>query len=144
VKESYVILIRLPKARTITIGSLREVHFPRGHYAYVGSALGGLEARLSRHLKPNKKLHWHIDYLLQKALVTDIITGEADGRLECAISRALGTQFDSISGFGSSDCPCPSHLFFAAEGRQLKSAVVKAFELLEIPPRLIEVRSKPK
>ena len=135
-KGSYVILIRLPKAQTITIGSLSDVYFPRGYYAYVGSALGGVKSRLSRHLSQNKKLLWHIDYLLQKAAITDIIIGESENRVECAMAQALSSQFDSIPGFGSSDCHCPSHLFHATKGRQMKSAIMQTLKSLSIKPRL--------
>jgi len=144
VKGSYVILIKLPEAQTITVGSLSEVYFPQGYYAYVGSALSGVESRLSRHLNQNKKSHWHIDYLLQKASITDIIIGESEGRVECAVAQALSAKFDSIPGFGSSDCHCPSHLFFAAERGQMKSAIIITFELLEIPPKLMMLRGHQK
>ena len=135
-KGSYIILIRLPKAQTITIGSLPDVYFPRGYYAYIGSALSGVKSRLSHHLNRTKKRHWHIDYLLQKASITDIIIGESEDRVECAIAQALSAQFDAIPGFGSSDCRCPSHLFYAAEGSQMKSAIMTTLELLSIKPRL--------
>ena len=135
-KGSYILLIRLPEAQTMTIGSLSDVYFPQGYYAYVGSALGGIKARLSRHLNLNKKLHWHIDYLLPKASITDIIIGESEDRVECAIARALSAQFDSIPGFGSSDCRCSSHLFFAAKEKQIKSAIIMTLESLSIRPRL--------
>ena len=139
-KGSYVILIRLPKAETITIGSLSDVYFPRGYYAYVGSALGGVKSRLNRHLSRNKKRHWHIDYLLQKASITDIIIGESEGKVECAMAQALNSQFDAIPGFGSSDCHCPSHLFYAAEGSQMKSAIMKTLESMAVPLKLIGLR----
>ena len=139
-KGSYVILIRLPKAETIAIGSLSDVYFSRGYYAYVGSALGGVKSRLNRHLKQSKKLHWHIDYLLQKASITDIIIGESEDRVECAMAQALSAQFDAITGFGSSDCHCPSHLFYAAEGSQMKSAIMKTLESMAVPPKLMRLR----
>ena len=139
-KGSYILLIKLPEAQTIPIGSLSDIHFPRGDYAYVGSALGGIKARLNRHLNPNKKLHWHIDYLLKKAFITDIIIGESKDRVECAIVQALGTQFHSVRGFGSSDCHCPSHLLYATKGRQMKSAIMATLELMAIPPKLIGLR----
>ena len=135
-KGSYVILIKLPEAQTIAIGSLSDVYFPRGYYAYVGSALGGVESRLSHHLSRTKKRHWHIDYLLLKASVTDIIIGESEDRVECAMAQALSAQFNSIPGFGTSDCRCPSHLFYAAERSQMKPAIMKTLELLSIKPRL--------
>ena len=114
-KGSYVILIELPEEQTISIGSLKAIYFPRGYYAYVGSAMGGFKSRLNRHLKSNKKPHWHIDYLLNKASINRIILCETEDRTECTIAQALSHQFDSIPGFGSSDCKCRSHLFFIAD-----------------------------
>jgi Uri superfamily endonuclease len=140
VKGSYLLLIRLPEAQTMTIGSLPDIYFPQGYYAYVGSALGGIKARLDHHLNQSKRRHWHIDYLLPKASITDIIIGESEDRVECAIAQALSTQFDSIPGFGSSDCRCSSHLFFAAEGRRMRSTIMTTFELLAIPPKLMMLR----
>lgn len=141
-KGSYILLIRLSEAETISPGSLPEAHFPGGYYAYVGSALGGLESRLNRHLRRDKKRHWHIDYLLPKASVTDIIIGETADRVECAIARALGSQFDAIPGFGSSDCRCPSHLFFAPEQRPMKASIMAALASLAIPPKLMGLKGQ--
>jgi len=137
VKGSYVLLIRLPEAQIISPGSLPEINFRCGYYAYVGSALGGLESRLNRHLHQNKKRHWHIDYLLPKASITEVVIGETENRVECAVARALSSQFGAIPDFGSSDCHCPSHLFFAPNHKQLKSAVLSALEYLAIPPKLM-------
>ena len=133
--------MKLPKAQTMTVGSLSDVYFPQGYYAYVGSALSGIESRLSRHFSQNKKSHWHIDYLLKNASITGIIIGETNGKAECAIAQELSSRFASIPGFGSSDCHCPSHLFFAAEGRRMRSTIMTTFELLAIPPKLIGQRS---
>ena len=100
-KGSYTLLIQLPEEQTITTGRLKATYFPRGYYAYVGSAMGGFKSRLNRHLKSNKKPHWHIDYLLEKASISEIILCETKDRAECAIAQALSCQFDSIPGFGS-------------------------------------------
>ena len=143
-KGSYVLLMELSGEQTITVGSLSNVRFLRGYYAYVGSALGGVKSRLSRHLNQNKKPHWHIDYLLQKASITDIIIGETEDRIECAIAQALGSQFDSVPGFGASDCHCHSHLFFTAEERQMKSTIMSTLDLLAIPPKLMMLRGQQK
>ena len=123
-KGSYVLLIQLPKEQTITIGSLKALHFPGGYYAYVGSAMSGFKTRISRHLKSNKKRHWHIDYLLDKASITGIICSETIARTECTIAQALSRQFDSVPGFGCSDCRCHSHLFFSASESQMKSTIM--------------------
>jgi len=130
VKGSYVLLIELPEEQTITIGSLKAIYFPRGYYAYVGSAMGGFKSRLNRHLKSNKKPHWHIDYLLEKASISEIIICETKDRIECAVAQVLSLQFDSIPGFGSSDCKCHSHLFFAID--KMKPTIMVALNSLPI------------
>ena len=129
-KGSYVLIMQLSKPQIITIGSLPNVHFPRGYYAYVGSAMGGVESRVSRHLRRNKKPHWHIDYLRQKASIVDISICRTEDRAECTIAQALGSQFDSIPGFGCSDCHCHSHLFFATDEGQLKANIAATLEPL--------------
>ncbi len=135
-KGSYILLIELPEEETITIGSLKDVRFHRGHYAYVGSAMGGFKSRLNRHLRVNKKNRWHIDYLLQKASINNITICQTKDTVECTIAQALSSQFDAIPGFGSSDCKCRSHLFFATEGEQMKSKIISNINLLGIKPRL--------
>ena len=132
-KGSYVLLIKLSEEQTITVGSLKALHFPRGYYAYIGSAMGGLKARISRHLKSNKKRHWHIDYLLEKAPITGVILGETPDRTECTIAKALSRQFNSVPGFGCSDCRCRSHLFFAAG--EIKTDVMAVLESLGMEPK---------
>ena len=134
---SYILLIKLSEGQAITLGRRQNIYFPRGNYAYVGSAMGGFKARLSHHLKGSKKAHWHIDYLLSKASITGGILCETENRIECAIARALSHQFDSISGFGCSDCRCPSHLFFATDENQMKLTIMATFNSLGIEPRLI-------
>ena len=125
-----MLLIRLPEEQTITTGRLKATYFPRGYYAYVGSAMGGFKSRLNRHLKSDKKPHWHIDYLLEKASISEIILCETKDRTECAIAQALSCQFDSIPGFGSSDCKCRSHLFFATD--KMKPTIMATLSSLSI------------
>jgi len=125
-KGVYLLLVKLPEARTIAVGSLKLVSFPAGNYAYVGSALGGLVPRLKRHLQKEKKLHWHIDHLLKKAVITGIIIAETEERAECSIARVLQRQFKSVKGFGSSDCRCSSHLFYDVDENQIREGVLEA------------------
>ncbi len=129
-KGSYVLLVELTEEQAITTGSLKAIYFSRGYYAYVGSAMGGFKSRLNRHLKSNKKPHWHIDYLLEKASIVDIILCETNDRVECTIAQALNGQFDSIPGFGSSDCKCRSHLFFATD--KMKPTITATLDSLPI------------
>jgi len=130
VKGSYGLLIEHTEEQTTTTGSLKAIYFPRSYYAYVGSAMGGFKSRLNRHLKSNKKLYWHIDYLLEKASISEIILCETNDRVECTIAQALNGQFDSIPGFGSSDCKCHSHLFFATD--KMKPTIMATLSSLPI------------
>ncbi len=129
-----MLLIELTEEQTITIGSLKAIYFPRGYYAYVGSAMGGIISRINRHLKSDKKPHWHIDYLLEKASISEIILCETNDRVECTIAQALNGQFDSIPSFGSSDCKCRSHLFFATD--KMKPTIMATLSSLSMQPRL--------
>lgn len=110
-KGCYCLVIKLNDTKTIRIGKLGKIRFDAGHYVYVGSAMNGLEARLNRHLRHDKKLHWHVDYLLKESQITDIIYNEA-GKVECEISRYLSDLTSSVEDFGCSDCDCKSHLHY--------------------------------
>ncbi len=129
---SYVLLIRLDRARTITAGRRPRQRFAAGNYAYVGSALNGLRARLERHLREDKRLHWHVDYLLREAGIVDIVTCLSQERTECAIAAALAERFDAVAGVGASDCRCRSHLFRG--GGRMKQAVTAAIRGLGLEP----------
>lgn len=129
-KGVYVLLMKLEVTREINIGRLGLIHFKRGTYAYIGSAMSGFKGRLGYHLKKNKTPHWHIDYLLESAVISDVLTIETEVRLECAIARALGEHFESIPGFGSSDCQCKSHLFFAPNAGELRLRATEILNLL--------------
>jgi Uri superfamily endonuclease len=127
--DTYALLLKLDKQERITVGKLGIFDFPAGYYLYVGSALGpgGLRARLARHRRGSenssqssssqrgKKLHWHIDYLLQRVQLVEVWHVVSEERLECKWSevaiRLPGAQVP-VQGFGSSDCRCPAHLIY--------------------------------
>ena len=112
-RGTYALILELDVDTTISVGKLGLFKFPEGYYIYIGSALGGLTSRVNRHLSPLKRIHWHVDYLLQSARVVDIWSISNDERLECEWSKAargLPMAQDIVPGFGSSDCRCPSHL----------------------------------
>lgn len=140
VKGSYVLLVRLDIERSIPIGKLGYLPFPKAYYAYIGSAMNGFNARLARHLRAEKKLHWHIDYLLKKSEIDEIITCRSVEKLECYLAQALAGTFPSIPDFGSSDCKCRSHLFFANEKSRLKVKVAEAVSQIGLT---CEVFSRP-
>ena len=110
-KGSYILLIKLNKDKEIQIGKLGKIFFKKGYYAYIGSALNSLEKRIQRHLRSEKKIHWHIDYLLKNAEIIDVFYKENSEKEECNIAKQLEKEFISIIDFGCSDCKCKSHLF---------------------------------
>ena len=115
----YVLLIRLDRDASIEVGRLGSAQLKAGSYAYVGSAMGGLDGRIARHLRTEKRTHWHIDYLLEHATVTRVLEIETAERLECGLSRALAALDRSstpVPGFGSSDCGCHAHLYYLGRG----------------------------
>jgi Uri superfamily endonuclease len=126
VTGSYVLIITLDRPRRVEVGALGEIDVPAGAYAYVGSAMGGLNARIARHLRDDKRLHWHIDYLLQHAEVAEVVRVESDERLECRIATGLAERLPVLDGFGSTDCACAGHLFGPATLADSISAVKAA------------------
>ena len=117
---TYALVLYLSRATTIRIGALGAFKFPRGYYLYIGSAMNGLAARIARHLRPDKKTHWHIDYFLAHALVKEVWTHQGAERFECAWARAalaLPNAKVIAPRFGASDCKCATHLVYVGKQR---------------------------
>ncbi|MEM3402201.1 MAG: GIY-YIG nuclease family protein [Candidatus Hadarchaeales archaeon] len=124
----YVLLIHVPYSFSTKVGELGNIEFEQGYYAYIGSAMGGLEKRVGRHMKGEKKLHWHIDYLLLHSRPVDVFIAETNEKCECKIAEELCRRFSSIEGFGSSDCGCKSHLVYSKDPNELTKSVISAFK----------------
>ena len=108
----YMVVLRVEEDQYINIGSMGEIFFREGFYIYVGSARKNLRARIERHKRKRKRLHWHIDYLLHSAQVVTTIPVRTAEDLECELAKKiLALSNWSVPGFGCSDCNCPSHLF---------------------------------
>jgi len=116
-KGSYILVVKLKDDLSILIGKKGKSKFYKGCYVYIGSAVNGLEKRIQRHLRDDKKMHWHIDYLLKYANITDIFYKESTYKEECDIAKGLDKNLLSIKGFGCSDCKCESHLFYGSKER---------------------------
>jgi len=109
----YLLVIYLPQDKKIKIGNLEEIYFKEGYYVYIGSAKRGLSKRIERHKRKSKKLHWHIDYFLQKAKILNDIPTITNFKRECfLVEKILQISDNFIQKFGSSDCSCISHLFY--------------------------------
>lgn len=114
-KGSYVLILKAPKEGKVTIGKFGELNFSGHWMVYVGSALGpgGLKSRLNRHLRKDKKLHWHVDYLLERVEVQEVWYSLAERKLEeewAAYFRNQPNAVMPLKGFGAADCRCPGHL----------------------------------
>jgi Uri superfamily endonuclease len=125
---SYCLLIELPRPCRISVGALGVIEFNNGFYAYVGSAMGGLQGRINRHLRRVKRVRWHIDYFLENGMVQGVLYAPTDERLECRLAQRLEQVCFSIPEFGSSDCRCPSHLFYYEDLQTLRAEAVAIFK----------------
>ena len=89
------------------------MRLPAGWYVYIGSALGGLGARLRRHARQEKRQHWHIDRLLGTGQLVSVVARIGPERIECqtaATAAALPGASLPAPRFGASDCRCATHL----------------------------------
>jgi Uri superfamily endonuclease len=120
----YALFIRVGKQLAIKVKSGRVFRLKPGIYVYIGSARGpgGLRARIERHLRRNKKKHWHIDYLttnpdVEVLTAVSLAYGEDTGvDVESGLSRHLAGRYEGIEGFGSTDKPTDkTHLFYCGE-----------------------------
>ena len=127
-KGCYCLIIKVDKNKDIKIGKkLGKIRFQKGHYTYVGSAMNSLESRIKRHLSDEKKLHWHIDYLLKDCEITNVIYNISTEKIECELSHYLESKTDSIKDFGCSDCACKSHLFYFKDRKEAIDNVTDAY-----------------
>lgn len=110
--QSYQLHINISHNIEIQIGKLGKFNFPMGNYIYTGSAKKNIDERIKRHQSnsSHKKLHWHIDYLLndKNVKITEVQKFDKE---ECILNQETCGEI-IISGFGSSDCKnkCKSHL----------------------------------
>ncbi len=113
----YLVLVSLESGNTIRVGKLGMIHFREGFYLYVGSGKKNLSKRIKRHENRKKKnLRWHIDYLTVKADRIRSFPIYTSKNIECSLAgEMIKIGGAPVSGFGSSDCSCSSHLFYFRE-----------------------------
>lgn len=111
---AYVLVLHLDRPLSFGLARKTTASFEPGTYVYSGSAYGpgGIRARLARHFRRDKKLHWHVDRLTVAASGMEAIAVEAGSECEI-IERLAGSNafVPVVAGFGSSDCSrCTAHL----------------------------------
>jgi len=147
-KGVYTLIIFLYADTSLRIGKLGTHLFPCGTYTYTGSAMGigalSLENRIKRHLRKDKKIKWHIDYLLNSsnAQIQAVIYAEAREKFECKVSKEiekLRVAQVLVRKFGASDCKegCHAHLhYFTLNPIQVQELIFKIYKKLGLKPKL--------
>lgn len=123
------------KSEKLNIGYLHHNYkFRKGYYVYIGSAMNSLVARINRHLSDDKKLHWHIDYLLknESCEIRDVLFNVSDMKIECDLASTIALNGEEVPKFGCSDCNCNSHLIFFERKRDAMNSVKRAYEKLDM------------
>ena len=135
---TYILVIALGSDTVLDVGALGTLTFPVGTYCYVGSAMGGLDQRVSRHISKEKKVRWHIDRLTIAADSVEAFVSYPDWIPECTLaSMAEGCGMVPFApGFGCSDCKCRTHLFRTTSedtARLIGEAGLISFSLISFP-----------
>ena len=123
---SYILIVELRDKIQVIVGR-RMIDLEPGYYAYVGSAggPGGLEARLSRHCRKEKKVFWHIDKLTTNPRATVLFAYYCIGvwgrTIEATLAKCLERELSPIPRFGSTDDKkARTHLFHAIDIERIK------------------------
>ena len=125
----------MKKSEKLDIGHLHHGYkFEKGYYVYIGSAMNSLVARINRHLSDDKKMHWHIDYLLKNehSEIRDVLFNVSDKKIECDLASAITENGKGVPKFGCSDCNCSSHLIYFKRKRDAMNSVKSAYDKLEM------------
>ena len=115
---SYQLCIDVKRPVRLQVGRLGLFLFPAGRYIYTGSAKRNFEARIARHMRKEKTLRWHIDWLLSAPGVT-VATVARSCKDECMLNQRAHRGKIVAPGFGASDCRngCGSHLLYFGKAR---------------------------
>jgi len=106
---AYILQVDIAENVLVTIAGRSPTELTAGRYLYCGSAKGpgGLRARLVRHMRHGKSVHWHIDQLTERRII--IGSWIVPNGHQCELVAMLGSLPIPIPGFGSSDCGrCPA------------------------------------
>ncbi|ASJ07481.1 GIY-YIG nuclease family protein [Thermococcus pacificus] len=128
-KGSYFLVIRLGRDRNVRTRG-REFRLKEGYYVYVGSAMNSLEKRVARHFSKEKKLHWHIDHLLNEAELLRAYLVPSEERLEERLSLEVARYGEPVNGFGAGDIKLNTNLYrFEEEPDDVLRAILEGLGL---------------
>ena len=135
----------MKKNEKITIGQAYQEHkFKKGYYVYIGSAMNSLTARINRHLSDDKKMHWHIDYLLknENSEIRDVLFNVSDEKIECDLACEIAKDGEEVPKFGCSDCSCNSHLIYFKRKKDAMNSVKSSYDTLNMEYRNLKYFKK--
>ena len=123
---TYALLLRAEVEQIIAVGALGRMTVRPGLHIYVGSAFGpgGLRARVRRHARGDRALHWHVDHLRAVTRLEAVWYTHDDERRECTWATVLRDASGARGprdGFGASDCDCAAHLIAFDESPSLST-----------------------
>ena len=132
----YILIILIKKRSQLRVGALGYKTFSPGYYSYTGSAMGkgssSLPLRVSRHQGTKKKVHWHIDYLLnnKNSSLEAVIVLPSEEKIECRVNQLVKRALKAetlVPKLGASDCTenCDGHLLFFPEYERTDSLIRK-------------------
>lgn len=116
-KGTYALIFQANRKFVSKVGKRDDFEGDSGSYVYVGSAFGpgGVNARIKHHLQISSKPHWHLDYIRPYIQPVAVCYSYSLNRQEhqwaTVLSKIAGVQIP-MHKFGSTDCACPSHLFY--------------------------------
>lgn len=122
----YFLLIRIPQKIHLTIRG-KEHTVSRGWCVYTGSAQKNLSARIQRHIRDEKKFHWHIDYLLAQSDVREarVLIGAVREDEEKYALKWISLADDvPVLGFGASDSHIKAHLVWFKKRSTVENAEI--------------------
>lgn len=117
---TYALFIDLEREMQMRVGALGPCMFPRGVHVYAGSAMRGLRTRLARHVRREKIIQWHVDWLttVNGCQVLGAVVFTSTVLPECNIVGYL-MDFEGAEvrppRFGASDHACRGHLVWIGE-----------------------------
>ncbi|MBP1946437.1 Uri superfamily endonuclease [Methanobacterium petrolearium] len=91
--------------------------------------MNSLEGRIRRHLRNDKKMHWHVDYLLDNpsSHIVQVFFSDDGVKHECELATYIAEEGKGIQDFGCSDCKCHSHLIYFSNIDETEDACKNAF-----------------
>ncbi|ADT83997.1 GIY-YIG nuclease family protein [Thermococcus barophilus] len=128
-RGSYFLVIKVERDMIVRT-KRKEFPLKAGYYVYVGSAMNSLEKRVERHFRKDKKLHWHVDFLLKEAKLLRAYLIPSDAKIEEELSMEVSKFGKPIEGFGASDLRIDSNLhYFKDEPDKILTSILQRLGL---------------